>query len=928
MTYAPVSFTSSGVGVAISIPFGYLSPSHIKVAVNGAPYTGAIAFIASGAQLTLTPFPSIGALITVYRATPVDEPAHTFQGGVIVSMDLNANQNQVLFRVEELVNELTVALRSAPGDALDQLPSPSDRAAHLLEFTSPQGQPVAYRGVDQIRVDILNSIPGPVRYTVTKAQATVALPGYPEGTLVEVQVDESRQGRMVRYRVASGMLVYVATVGGSGAGSGQVLVEDYGWTGNGDLITALDIASHPEWIGTWVAGTLTTTPWGIGSMKDTVALQEAVWKAMFSRSTPGVLVANAGETSLNKTLRLPPGKCYIDRPIIMSGQGIQVLGYGTLVSSLVGLVAENADVVIMDSLSYTTFMGFSLQGMLTNTRSLVSADYTGTFVGLKTQQNRWIGVAFFGANLVLTGLEYNRVALGGGQGSETSYYGCNWSGLEIGLWIKGNNALSHTVIGGDMQGCTRNGVRVDGGSVNVLGTAMENQNLFSANPEINQFTTEGYDVTGQGQPGGNSYQSSMRNVRSESSRLFSSPYPAIIDGVTTFAADHGGVTRNYSIRQCFIAQAGTLGRSYVMVDDGSPFGWADVDPTSTVSVIIDNSRTMTVNAYAGMILENRYYNNFSTPRTIASNTAHSITLTAPLPFGPASKYRIQGLTAASEPAWDAESVRGKLHKGGDDDQGFTTTVGSAVVLVGSEVNNITVGMYVAVARAKRLQQTGADGRTSTTVYPLMGKVLSRNVGAGTVTLNQTADLAVLNAPGYFGPGIVDGGQVWMEYDFNAVATAGDVIATVAKGCVSGPTRARVQSGTDGAGGRPLTEVIRNMQNNTLELALDNNPGLYARPSATTNALDLATLFADLNVSQLTTVTISGDVVFSCSAVPRKGTMRVLEVVNPTGSSAATSVSTGVSSFANQPINANSRRLYTFISNGLSMLLAFVGSNLT
>lgn len=94
-----VAYTADGTTLNYTIPFEYLSRSHVKVTVDGVAveYDFGTAY-----TIILAAVPLAGSKIKIYRQTPFDQPFITWTDGtVMLADDLNAQLLQVLFVLQE-----------------------------------------------------------------------------------------------------------------------------------------------------------------------------------------------------------------------------------------------------------------------------------------------------------------------------------------------------------------------------------------------------------------------------------------------------------------------------------------------------------------------------------------------------------------------------------------------------------------------------------------------------------------------------------------------------------------------------------------------------------------------------------------------------------------------------------------------------------
>lgn len=95
-----MTYISNGTQTPYTIPFEYLSKSHVHVTINGQEtkdYTYATAH-----TITFDPQPKALSSITIKRITPCDKPFITWQdGSLLIADDLNAADMQNIFIMQE-----------------------------------------------------------------------------------------------------------------------------------------------------------------------------------------------------------------------------------------------------------------------------------------------------------------------------------------------------------------------------------------------------------------------------------------------------------------------------------------------------------------------------------------------------------------------------------------------------------------------------------------------------------------------------------------------------------------------------------------------------------------------------------------------------------------------------------------------------------
>ena len=101
-----ITYISTGTPTPYTIPFEYLSKSHVHVTINGQEtkdYTYTTAH-----TITFDPQPKALSSITIKRITPYDKPFITWQdGSLLIADDLNAADMQNIFIMQENLTRLT-----------------------------------------------------------------------------------------------------------------------------------------------------------------------------------------------------------------------------------------------------------------------------------------------------------------------------------------------------------------------------------------------------------------------------------------------------------------------------------------------------------------------------------------------------------------------------------------------------------------------------------------------------------------------------------------------------------------------------------------------------------------------------------------------------------------------------------------------------
>lgn len=292
-------------------------------------------------------------------------------------------------------------------------------------------------------------------------------------------------------------------------------------------ITVGDISANSQWIGRYQEG----VEW------DAVALQECLYTAFASASTPGQVVWNNAEPApyRNRAMRIPAGRYRINRTLVCAMMGFQILGDGRQTTTLLWSGPAESPMWLCDSASYGVFGDLSLEAASTTSQALLELDFTGTNKGLKTQQVTLRDMTFVCNGLAAVGLRISKSG-GSAQGDtilidNCFFGGASLAGVAVGA-IKAQNALGITIHGGDFQACLPHGVLVFGGQVFIDGTSFQNQ---AWNSPRNQIALGGADVTVRGGSGVSGF-SAMRNIRSEGDVLVHAEGGMHIDNASVVCA--------------------------------------------------------------------------------------------------------------------------------------------------------------------------------------------------------------------------------------------------------------------------------------------------------------------------------------------------------------------------------------------------------
>ncbi len=99
-------YTGNASTTTFSYPFPVLKTEDIKVALNGVTQTTGYTATTSPAQVVFSSAPASGVVVRVYRDTDVDSAKGVFAAGSSIrAADLNNNQDQVLYALQEEQNQ-------------------------------------------------------------------------------------------------------------------------------------------------------------------------------------------------------------------------------------------------------------------------------------------------------------------------------------------------------------------------------------------------------------------------------------------------------------------------------------------------------------------------------------------------------------------------------------------------------------------------------------------------------------------------------------------------------------------------------------------------------------------------------------------------------------------------------------------------------
>jgi hypothetical protein len=108
MAFSYTTYTGNGSTTQYAIPFGYIRREHVLATVAGAPAT--FTFVNS-TTIQMTVAPANGAVVRVYRQTPLTAPLVDFaDGSTLVAADLDTNALQSIYTQQELDDSIVEGL--------------------------------------------------------------------------------------------------------------------------------------------------------------------------------------------------------------------------------------------------------------------------------------------------------------------------------------------------------------------------------------------------------------------------------------------------------------------------------------------------------------------------------------------------------------------------------------------------------------------------------------------------------------------------------------------------------------------------------------------------------------------------------------------------------------------------------------------------
>lgn len=526
-------------------------------------------------------------------------------------------------------------------------------------------------------------------------------------------------------------------------------------------ITTGDIAANPQWIGTYAAG----TEWS------SVAAQECVYFCFATKSKVGNIIWNNVSTRLNHAMFIPRGTYFSNQTLLIVAEGASIHFEDRLGTSVswTGNAANPA--LYFNSLAYGVIENMSVTDTVASTQ-LVVFDNNGSPASFKTQQLSIRDAVIQGGGPVPTGVlvAVNPVSGGSGQGDTILFENCIMTqSVVANLQLNGQNTLSVIVFGGNMQSAFLDGIACNGSTCFNYGGSFENgTDFFHQAPALNQFATGGADFhayAGSGATGINS----MRDIRSETNV----PFIALPTNGRIEAVGVSGNVFNWSASNHYlpgvVISAGTKSHLFMLVDDGGP-PWFLGDASGSVTTAVNLSASWTTNQWAGFNIWERFTNAGTVASVVTSNTATTATFSPAFGVTTAARQiKIGGSVGSSPPAWDSGPTTFSVTPNATG-QGFTTTANSNVVTVGGSIfANINVGDYVVIIGAWSLGQAGFSFTSA-----LIGKVSVKTSGPPTtITLTSggapiNAAFSVTDALGYYGTGIVDNQETWLDIDSDAL----------------------------------------------------------------------------------------------------------------------------------------------------------------
>lgn len=629
---------------------------------------------------------------------------------------------------------------------------------------------------------VTNATPAPangIKVTATSDTLPNYFFGNPEilvngvaGGGIQVRGDGSVAGLFIKFSFKQGPVVitevtmYQSTVNNQG---------DWKWQGSNDGTTWTDIGGSFT-----LGGALTQVQTSLNgnvtaysqyrllgvsgaTVPSTTDIQEFTFKQGGVYVTGSRMRQYSWFSVVAQPMYIPPGTYWVNRTIKLNAQNFS-LEFAERGSAIWSWRGEKDTIAFQtNSISYGRVVNLSI---ISNNPVNILWDMNGNgfYGGLKTQQITVYDMVLFGFSSP-TGIAISRAG-GSAQGDTIAFVNPYIAECyQEGLYIGGQNALSITLLNGDIQHCRCYGVNISGGSIFILGTSFQGQAApLYVSPPDNQIVNGGADIYQPAGAGG-TVISTARDIRSESEVLISSATREL--AVDACAISTAGLLDSFQDYPYLVGHIlkpsvnNTLRRSFIVTDDSGPFpGFKTFDATSsTTTKIVDPAAAYVVNAWVGFRLHFRFSNGFTEHHVISSNTATEIFLVGdPLSSPPNSLclYHIGGITAAVAPNFDA-ATGGYLVFSGGALTGFTIAAGSNQLTCGSQVTPIGIGDYVVIPQAGQLFATGAGLRA-----PLIARLLA---GANPYTISDAATVAINSGAGYWGTPLVDNQVSYIEIPY-------------------------------------------------------------------------------------------------------------------------------------------------------------------
>ena len=108
MAFSYYTYTGDGTTTQFPVAFGYIRREHVLATVAGASAT--FTFVNS-TTIQMTVAPANGAVVRVYRQTPLTAPLVNFtDGSTLVAADLDTNALQSIYTQQELDDSIVEGL--------------------------------------------------------------------------------------------------------------------------------------------------------------------------------------------------------------------------------------------------------------------------------------------------------------------------------------------------------------------------------------------------------------------------------------------------------------------------------------------------------------------------------------------------------------------------------------------------------------------------------------------------------------------------------------------------------------------------------------------------------------------------------------------------------------------------------------------------